>query len=209
MPHSTTPSFAQLVDWIEGRLTEEKAEPVATYAATADTDTQADITWLRAFKRLSQAVILTDPPPEVRALLTRRFAMYQQGQPQPSLLQRLVSSLTFDSHATAATAGLRAAIAHGQQRQCIYSTHVADVALNIQSHHHGRSFNINGQVFPIEYVALESLSVQMLHDTTEWGITMANEVGEFTFEAVPSGIYELIVSGDRIEIVITSVELYQ
>ena len=213
MPNSTALSFERLVDWIDDRLSEEEAAAIAEQAATADETTQANITWLRAFAKASNAITLAALPPEVRAELIRRFETYTRQQRQPGLFQRLIASLTLDSGSQFATAGLRSANAQTSQRQLIYSTGMADVALNVQSRLYDKHLDITGQVFPSGEAATiarnsnRAFSVQLLHEAAEFGITVADELGEFAFEAIPPGVYEIILSADQAEILIAPVEL--
>jgi hypothetical protein len=72
-------TFSQLLDWIEGRLTEEEAAEVARLVESADSETKETVAWLRAFARIANEVVLASPPEEVREALVARFA----GRLQP------------------------------------------------------------------------------------------------------------------------------
>jgi hypothetical protein len=207
MSKSNDLSFARLVDWIEGRLSEEEAAAVAQQVATADEATQADIAWLRAFAQVSSATVLATPPPEVREVLIRRFQAHTQGRQRPGFLQRFVAALTFDSRGQPAVAGLRTTSAQASVRQLIYTTDIADIALNIQPRLHDEHLDINGQIFPNRDTVSDTFSVQLLHDATEVGLTTSDNLGEFTFEAIQTGVYQLLLRTDQIEILIASVEL--
>jgi hypothetical protein len=65
--------FAQLVDWVEGRLPEEEARAVEEQVEVADTATLADVAWLRAFALISENTVIASSPPEVRETLIKRF----------------------------------------------------------------------------------------------------------------------------------------
>ncbi len=65
--------FAQLVDWVEGRLPEEEARAVKAQVEAADTATLADVAWLRAFALISENTVIASPPPELRETLIERF----------------------------------------------------------------------------------------------------------------------------------------
>lgn len=207
MSSSNKLTFARLLDWIEGRLTEEEASVVAAQIAEADPETQADLDWLQAFSRLSAASVLASPPPEMRDLLVRRFEAYAQDRRQPGFWQRLVAAVTFDSNLQLAMAGLRATSAQASVRQLIYATDVADIALNIQPRPQDKHLDVNGQVFPHTDAIFDTFSVQLLRGTTEVGLTSGDELGEFNFEAIPTGVYDLILSTDQIEILIAPIEL--
>ncbi|MFQ5857615.1 MAG: hypothetical protein ACE5LU_18575 [Anaerolineae bacterium] len=207
MPKTNALSFARLVDWIEGILTEEEATAVAAQVAIADDATRADVGWLRAFAQVSATIVLAAPSPEVRDLLVRCFEAYAQGRRQPGFLQRLIATLTFDSGVQLAAAGARGIDAQGPQRQLIYATDLADIALNVQPRARDKHLDVNGQVLPKGDVAPDIVSVQLLRGTTELGITTTDELGEFDFEAIPAGAYEMVLSTDQFEIVIATVEL--
>ena len=207
MPKSNALRFARLVDWVEGRLTEEEAAAIARELERADEATRADVAWLRAFLQVSENIVLASPPPKVREELLQRFEAYAQERRKPGFLQRLMATLTFDSRVHMATAGARAAGAETSQQQLIYSTDVADVALSIQPHAHEPSFDVSGQVMPSGDMAPDIFSVQLLRGTEEFGITTTDDLGEFTFESVPVGTYEMVLSSESFEILIEPVEL--
>ncbi|MBI3241836.1 MAG: carboxypeptidase regulatory-like domain-containing protein [Chloroflexi bacterium] len=207
MPNSDALNFERLVDWVDGRLSEEEAATVARQVATADEATQADLNWLRAFATASAATALAAPPPEVRAELIRRFETLAREQRGPSFFQRLIASLTLDSEAQFAATGLRSAGAQGSQRQLIYSTEIADIALNVQPRLYDKHLDITGQVFPGKQAASGNFSVQLLREAAEFGLTTTDELGEFAFEAIPPGVYEIVLSAEQAEILIAPVEL--
>ena len=66
--------FAQLVDWVEGRLPEEEARALEARVEAADTATLADVAWLQAFALISENAVIASPPPELRETLIERFA---------------------------------------------------------------------------------------------------------------------------------------
>jgi hypothetical protein len=66
-------AFAQLVDWVEGRLPEEEARAVEARVEAGDPATLAEAAWLRAFALISENTVLASPPPEMRETLIERF----------------------------------------------------------------------------------------------------------------------------------------
>lgn len=207
MPNSTALNFERLVDWVDGRLSEEEAAAVEKQVATADETARANIAWLRAFARASKAAPLASPPPEVRAELIRRFEAHARERRQPGLFQRLIASLTLDSGSQLVTAGLRSVDAQSSQRQLVYSTEIADVALNVQARLYDKHLDITGQVFPRGQAATVAFSIQLLRDAAEFGLTTTDELGEFAFEAIPPGAYEIVLSAEQAEILIAPVEI--
>jgi hypothetical protein len=198
-------AFSQLVDWVEGRLTEKEARAVEEQVAVADGATLADVAWLRKFVRATEDSVLEAPPPEVRSTLIARFRAHAEGRQPPGLLKR-VATLTFDGGLRPAV-GARAAGMQGTRRQLVYSADDLDVALNFLPRARDKNFDLDGQVLPRDDVELGSFSVQLLQSESELGITATDDLGAFAFESIPSGVYEIILSTDRVEVSIAPVEL--
>jgi hypothetical protein len=199
-------SFSQLVEWVEGRLPEKEARAVEERVAVADATTLADVAWLRRFVKATEGSILESPPPEVRSTLISRFRAHAEGRQTPGLLKRVVARLTFDGGLRPAV-GARAAGTQGARRQLVYSADALDVALNVLPRARDKNVDLDGQVLPREDVELGSFSVQLLQSETEFGITDTDDLGAFAFESIPSGVYEIILSTDRVEVSIAPVEL--
>lgn len=198
-------SFERLADWVEGRLPEEEARAVTEQLERADEETRARAEWLRAFARASEQAILAAPPREVRENLSRRFAAYAEGVREPGLLQRFVATLSFEGGMQPAF-GVRSARAEEAQGQLIYSTDVADIALNVHPRPGGR-VDLDGQLFPNGEAEPGGFVVQLLSGGSDVGITTTDEFGEFGFESIAAGEYEILVSNDEVEIQLSSVRL--
>jgi hypothetical protein len=199
-------AFSQLVDWVEGRLPEEEAQAVEEQLAIADSATLADVAWLRKFIRATEDSDLESPPPEVRSTLIARFEAHAEGRRPPGFLKRVVATLTFDEGLRPAV-GVRSAGAQGARRQLVYSADDLDVALNFLPRARDKDFDLDGQVLPRDDVELGYFSVQLLQSETELGVTATDDLGTFAFESIPSGVYEIILSTDRVEVSIAPVEL--
>jgi hypothetical protein len=199
-------AFSQLVDWVEGRLPQKEAQAVEEQVAVADSATLADVAWLRKFVRATEDSVLESPPPEVRSTLIARFKSHAEGRRPPGFLKRVVATLTFDDGLRPAV-GVRSAGAQGARRQLVYSADDLDVALNFLPRARDKDFDLDGQVLPRDGVEFGSFSVQLLQSETELSITATDELGAFAFESIPSGVYEIILSTDRVEVSIAPVEL--
>ncbi len=205
MPESQDVEFTRLVDWVEGRLSEGEARAVEERVA-ADSAARADVAWLRAFARVSEETVIASPPSEVREELIERFEAYAEGKQHPGLLQRLVATLTFDSNLRPAL-GLRAAAAPESQRQLVYSTAAADVALHVRPRPQDGLFDLNGQIFPAGGDDSGTFGVQLLEGTSEVVTTATNDLGEFAFEGVSPGVYDVLASNERVEIRVPQIDL--
>ena len=206
MPKSADEVFARLADWVEGRLSEQEARAVEEQVAAADSATRADAAWLRAFARISEDTVIASLPPGVRDTLIERFEAYAEGKARPGFLERLVATLRFDSDLQPAP-GLRAASAVGSPRQLVYSTAAADVAIIVRPRTRDGLLDVYGQILPMESTESGIFGVQLLEGASEVATTATNELGEFKFEAVPPGVYEVLAGDDRVEICVSQVEL--
>jgi hypothetical protein len=204
MPGREEIRFERLADWVEGRLSEEEARAVEEHVA-ADEATLAVVGWLRAFARVSENTILDVPPQEARDELVRRFDAYAEGRRTPGFLQRLIANLSFDGGLQPAFGVRSGGSQEAAQRQLIYTTDAAEIALNIRPRD-GR-LDLDGQVFPADASDPASFSVQLLSGADEVSFTATGELGEFGFESVAPGAYQVLVSSGRIEILIPPVEL--
>jgi hypothetical protein len=194
--------FETLVDWAEGRLPEEEVLAVERRLAEADEATLAEAEWLRTFSRASRDVVLEDPPAGQRAELARAFEDYAEGRRRP--LRHLVATLSFGG-GLQPVAGVRSA--GGDEGQLVYTTEAADVALNFRRRPGNGKLDVDGQVFPNDEGEPEAFGVQILNGTDEVGTTVTDELGEFAFEGVAPGEYQILLSSEEVEILIFPVEL--
>jgi len=197
--------FERLADWAEGRLSEEEVRAIWEQLESADEETRARAEWLRAFARASERTNLVAPPGALREDLSRRFAAYVEGKREPGLLRRVVATLSFEGGMQPAL-GARSARMGEAQGQFVYSTDVAEIALNVHPRPGGR-VDLDGQLFPAGEAAPGGFVVQLLSSGSDVGITTTDELGEFGFEAIVRGEYEILVSNGEVEIQLSSVEL--
>jgi hypothetical protein len=199
-------AFSQLVEWVEGRLPEREARAVEEQVAVADGETLADVAWLRKFLRATEDSVLESPPLELRSTLITSFRAHAEGRRMPGLLKRVVATLTFDGGLRPAV-GVRSAGTQGARRQLVFSADDLDVALNVLPRARDKNVDLDGQVLPRDDVELGSFSVQLLQGETELGITTTDDLGAFAFDSIPSGVYEIILSTEWVEVSIAPVEL--
>lgn len=97
------PTFTELLDWVDGRLSDDHAEAVATYVATADAATLETVQWIRDFLADARSMPLVVPPPELSARLRNVFV----GLHSPELDDWSDASLLYDTRMGYAAAGVR------------------------------------------------------------------------------------------------------
>jgi hypothetical protein len=202
------PGFERMLDWLEGKLPEAEAQQIAADMEAADEAMRQDFLWLQSFLEMKEETKLPSPPPRVREELRRRFQDFARERRSPNLFQRLEGILSFDSQAVPATAGLRAtASTESQIRQLVFMTQIAEVVINIQSNPHGQGVNLLGQVFPETSFEIDEFIVQLLKNSQDQGLRTTDELGQFAFEDVPDGIYELILIAHHFEVSLSPIQL--
>jgi hypothetical protein len=200
-------SFERVADWVEGRLSEEEARAVEEQVAVAGEAAQAEVQWLRALARVSRETVFDGPSSETREELMRRFHAYGERRRSPGFLQRLVASLSFDSGLQPAFGVRSSDSQEAALRHLIYTTDAVEIALNIRRRLGDGRLDLDGQVFPADDTDPASFSIWLLSGVDEVSLTTSDELGEYSFESVPPGTYQILISSDRVEILISPVEL--
>ncbi len=205
MASQTRIPFETLADLVDGRLSESEAAEVRRQLSDADSRTQENVAWLQALASFRRTMPLEAPPEQVREALRAHFRRWAKGRHRPNLFQRLVAQLTFDSRLQPALAGVRSGPT--ESSQLLYTTDGMDIELYILSAVPGR-VRILGQALPRD-PDLETVdyTVQLLSGEQELGLTNTNELGEFTFEAVPGSDYTLVLVSEEGEITLEHVDL--
>ncbi len=200
------PSTALLLDWLEGRLPDESAANLAQ-AVADDPSLQAQVAWWRAFLRISRGAVLADPPAGLLRQLQAPFAAYARQQRGPGPVRAFIAALTDDSWQRLALAGVRNTSLRHAPRQMIYSSEVADVALNIQAGSSDATFDMEGQIFALADYAAAEFVVQLVQEGVERRLALSDELGKFSLASLPAGGYALWLSSDQGEIEISPIEL--
>jgi len=197
--------FEKLADLAEGRLPSEEARSLEEQLAGADEAARADLEWLRAFRRASEGTVIEPMPAGVREELVRRFEAYAEGVRPPGLLERVVATLRFDGGMQPAF-GVRSAGA--DEGQFVYSTGAADIALSVRLRP-GGLVDLDGQILPNDGGEEAGVyGVQLLSGGAEVDTTATDDLGEFAFEELEPGTYEVSISGDDVEIQILALRLH-
>lgn len=203
------PTFAELLDWLEGRLGAEEAEQIESRLQHADGSTLAELEWLREFLDTAEQGRLAEPPPVVREALVQQFEERRRGKRGPGWIDRLKAVLTFDSATQLAAAGTRSVHVRGKPRQMVYDSDLAEIALNVFPNDRDQHLTLTGQVFPKRGLSIEGLSVQLVDASrfSQQSLVNLDEIGEFTLEMIPPGRYDLYLSAEGVEIALPDIDL--
>ncbi|MFN3331991.1 MAG: anti-sigma factor family protein [Caldilinea sp.] len=188
-------SYERLVDWVEGRLvnTQKTAidEHLAVCAHCREEATQ--IERMIAVMRQDESV---DAP---STLIARAVALFRASAAKsaPSLLQRLVATLSFESTALTPAFGLRSQ--GGAERQMIFTANEYDIDLRVSEDSAG--WVLSGQLLGAETT---SGSATLTNDAMTLTTPLSEEL-TFVFPPVGTGHYTLTLHFNQIELVIEDV----
>ncbi len=197
--------FETLADLVDGRLSESEAVEVRRRLANADSRTLEDLAWLEALTSICQTMSLEVPPEQVRTALCAHFRRWAESRRQPGLFERLVAQLTFDSRLQPALVGVRSS--PSEPGQLLYTTDRMDIELHLMPSGPDQ-VRILGQALPRDpELDVADCPVQLLAGEREIGLTSTNELGEFSFEAIPGSDYTLVLVSEEGEIELECVDL--
>jgi len=188
-------SFTELAD-----IADEQSQPAAETLLHLTTCSHC----AKELQTLRQAIGLMridDVDNAPASLIKSAKAMFRNrgANREPSRLARVLAALTFDSLTAQPAFGLRSAATTG--RQLVYSTEMADLDLRVSPQ--SGEWEIAGQILG----SSESRgNVKLVSDTFSASADL-NELAEFGFQSVPSGIYTMLVHLPELEIEIPPLQL--
>jgi hypothetical protein len=189
-------SFTELADLADKQLqaSAETLEHLATCSRCKE-----------EFRALQQTVGLMrsddiEDAPENLIKYAKNIFTGRSANREPSRLARILASLTFDSLTAKPAFGLRSGASAG--RQLIYSTEMAEVDLRVSPQ--SGEWEIAGQILG----SSQSGKVKLESESFSASVDL-NELSEFGFQSVPSGIYKMFVHLPELEIEIPPLQLGQ
>lgn len=193
----------QLLDFVTNRTEAAMAESIHTHLVSGCSRCQNNLAWVEKVVRLAATDDSVEPPQWV---LNQALYLFEQMGPQrqPGFLERVMASLVFDTLAQPQMAGVRkAGLA---TRQCLYRVGDFDVDLSFEPGQAPDTVDITGQVLRAESASQEEMALQqvdhrqasLLQQTETIHTTSTDHLGEFIFEGVKPGVYDLkITLADR------------
>jgi hypothetical protein len=193
------PSFATLLDWLEGRLDAAEASQVSARVANGDRRTLAAVRWLQGFLATAQAFPAPEPPPIIRQNLQQHFIRWSKAQAALRARPAPVSAtLLFDSRQDLALVGIRGGEEADDAYHLAFTTDVADLVIDVRRITAGR-VRLDGQVLPGDPAAAPVFAAQATGPGFQLRTVDGDELGRFTLPDVPVGRCQLeVCNGETI-----------
>ncbi len=191
------PTFAELLDWLEGRLSAEEGAAVAEAADNGGDVTKRSVEWIRSFLASSAGQVGSEPPPDLRPRLQAIFESNRSGQ-ETSV--RVSATLTFDSRTSSELVGFRAESDDSSESyQLAYTTPAVDILVDVtmQGSSH---YRIDGQVLTADESVPGIWLVTVKHPRGSWSDVSADDLGCFALRLVPEDTTSLVLDNGRMEI---------
>ena len=190
-------SLETLADMAEERAPSERSETLlaAEFHISACETCKATLQNLRRLIFLMKSDTAEDVP---RDVLMSALSIFTPTMPAP--LPRIVAVLTFDSRAAGPGFGMRS-VRTASSRQLLFTAE--ETALDLRVTVENQECNLAGQV-----IRDDCAGAQMeLSGATGTFTTVLNELCEFSFPAIPLGVYSLRLRTKDVEIEIPELEL--
>ncbi|HEY0545056.1 MAG TPA: hypothetical protein VGC91_06635 [Pyrinomonadaceae bacterium] len=188
--------FEKLADLAENRQSAEEREAMRSHLADCS-DCAAQMNRLEHLVKLMRTDAAEDAPRDVVSNALNLFRP-RAVEEKPSVLQRVMAVLSFDSRQLSPAFGVRS----GQSvaRQLLFSVGEHDLDLRVAPD--DGAWVVSGQVLG----ECERGRVELRSESVEERAEM-NELCEFTLPRVPSGKYSLVINFKQTEIEVPEFEL--
>ena len=201
LPTHTVP-FARLVDLVEGRLQPEERAATESHVGACRRCAE-QVARLERTLGLMRADAGEDAPRDVVSYAVSLFGSRRRAAaPTPSLVGRIVASLTFDSRHAAPAFGVRSG-QPSSSRQLVFTAGDTDIDLRIAESAEG--WTLSGQVLGEctgGRVEIESVGGEGRRAEAE-----LNDICEFAFPPVPAGRYKLLLHMSGADIQVSEIDL--
>jgi anti-sigma factor RsiW len=185
------PSFERLIDYLDGHLAKEDAARLAAHLASGCRQCAPTRDW---YASVREAVARDDSPEPPPWVFKRAVRIFDEKASRPRLIERLgraVASLVFDSFAQPAVLGVRST--ETANRQLLYRAGDYHIDLQIAPSDASKS-DVRGQVLREGEAGFESvagLKIELAREGKAAQETLTGGTGEFAFESLESGEYDL------------------
>jgi anti-sigma factor RsiW len=188
--------FEKLADLVENRLTPEESDATRSHL-NACADCASQLTKLDQLVNVMRADTAEDAPSDLVSRTIRLFRP-RATEAKPSVIERVMAVLSFDSRQLSPAFGVRS----GQSvaRQLLFSVGEHDLDLRVAPD--DGAWVVSGQVLG----ECESGQVELRGDSITERAAL-NDLCEFTLPRVPSGKYALVINFSNTEIEVPEFEL--
>jgi hypothetical protein len=191
----SAPTFRQLVDWVEGRLTRRDATEVGAAVDRGGPDVERTVAWIRDFIELGRRHPLPTPPPIVRQRLRQSFGRHN-GQLPP--LRRETADLMFDSRDDAVVAGVRGGPSLDDGYRLAFASESVGVLVDVLPAS-DRTVDLEGQVLTPDGSA-PVWEVTVHHPRGRRTDSGGDRNGSFSIDDVPLDVISLRLSNGEVEL---------
>lgn len=191
--------FERLVDLVEGRLSEDVRAATQSHVGACRRCSE-QVARLETTLGLMRTDASEDAPRDAVAYAVSLFRARRTAAERPSLVERIVASLTFDSLRAAPAFGVRSAGA-GQGRQLMFAAGENDIDLRVSETAEG--FALKGQVLG----DCAGGRVELEGAAGARAEAELNDLCEFTLPPVPADTYRLLLHLGGVEVEVPGLEL--
>ena len=189
------PTFRQLVDWVEGRLTRSDAVEVEAAVRRGGPDVENTVAWIRDFVSFGRTNPLPIPPPIVRQRLQQSFRRHQ-GQSTP--VRRETATEMFDSRDDAVVVGVRGGPSLDDGYRLAFASDSVGVLVDVLPES-ATTVRLEGQVLTPEGSA-PVWEVAVHYRGGRRTDSNGDRNGSFTIDQVPLDTTELRLSNGELEV---------
>jgi anti-sigma factor RsiW len=197
---SHTVPFERLVDLVEGRLAASERRTVEAHVAACARCAER-VARLERVTGLMRTDASVDAPRRLVADAVALFRARGAGPARaPSLVERIVATLTFDSSRLAPAFGVRSSAPTPDSRQLIFSAGPRDIDLRLARV--GDAWAISGQVLG----ECAGGRVRVEGASREASVEL-NDLCEFALPSLPAGSYRLVLQLPEAEVELPEIDL--
>jgi hypothetical protein len=179
-------AFARLVDLVEGRLTAAEQDETRGHVA-ACARCSGQVTQLERVTKLMRTDATVDAP---RDVLASAVSLFRAAGRAPSLVGRVIATLSFDSARARPAFGVRSGASPAGTRQLLFSAGANDIDLRLARGEQG--WTVSGQVLGAGAGA-GRVELEGVGEGSSKAEAQMSESSEFSLPPVPEGQYRLLL----------------
>jgi hypothetical protein len=197
----------QLFALAQNRLTTEEAEQIHLHLKDCGHACSDQFDKLQQLLNSTACCGLMQPPEWLMHRAMHLFAWHKM-KPREESLERIPAILLVDSFAGGRLLGFRGTGV--MPRQMLFRAEDYDIDLCIDYTEQNRVVDIMGQAMPLNTTsrAVADTNVKLLKDSIITGETRTNQYGEFIFNGIEEGFYDLKIELEKSVIDITGMDAF-